>query len=149
MRFVIQPPRGADDKPGLRPPCQGSALDPQPPFGASLLTADPSGLLDSAAERRLSARCNLRLTPGELARLRDDAEAAGLSLSELVRRRYFGRPVVHRDQALLASELRRLGGLLKHLHGESGGAQSARSGHVLDLIGQTLRAGLAPRKDAA
>lgn len=145
MRNVIQPPKGADAIPGLRPSCQGSAPDPDH-LGAALLSGHAAVALDLSGETRLTARCNLRLTPAELARLRDDAQAAGLSVSELVRRRYFGRPVAHRGEARLAAELRRLGGLLKHLHTESGGAQSARSGHVLDLIAQHLRAGLAARK---
>ncbi len=132
MRLVIQTPAGFDAKPS----CHGSALDPQP-FGASLLTS---------RETRLTARCNLRLTQSELERLRDDAEAAGLSVSQLVRRRYFGRPVAHRSEAQLSAELRRLGGLLKHLHNESGGAHSARSSQVLDLIAHHLRASLAARK---
>jgi len=51
----------------------------------------------------LDAVVNVRLTASEKARLREDADLAGLSVSELVRRRYFGRPIVaHADAVLLA-----------------------------------------------
>ena len=40
----------------------------------------------------LSAVINVRLTATEKTRLKEDADLAGLSLSELVRRRYFGKP---------------------------------------------------------
>lgn len=69
----------------------------------------------------LDAIVNVRLTSEEKERLRDDADMAGLSMSALIRARYFGRPVVaHADQVLI-KELRRVGGLLKHIHNESGG----------------------------
>ena len=72
----------------------------------------------------LDAIVNVRLTSEEKERLRDDADMAALSMSALIRARYFGRPVVaHADQVLI-KELRRLGGLLKHVHNESDGAYS-------------------------
>ncbi len=48
----------------------------------------------------LTERIGVRVTAGEKARLREDATLASLSVSELVRRRYFGRPILARaDQA--------------------------------------------------
>ena len=86
----------------------------------------------------LDAVVNVRLTSAEKARLREDAAAAGLSVSELVRRRYFGRPIVaHADMATIR-ELRRLGGLLKHVHKESGGAWSRETGAALDALGAAI-----------
>lgn len=70
---------------------------------------------------KLTGRVNLRVTPAEHEKLREDADMAGLSLSELVRRRYFGRPIITRSDEVTVRELRRLGGLLKHLHNESDG----------------------------
>ena len=67
---------------------------------------------------------NVRLTAAEKARLKEDADLAGLSMSELVRRRYFGRPIVANADAVMLKELRRIGGLLKHIHNESGGVYS-------------------------
>ena len=55
----------------------------------------------------------LRVT-AEKKRLMEQAEIAGLSLSEYMRRRFFGgRIAAHTDLNTIA-ELRRIGGLLKH-----------------------------------
>ncbi len=67
---------------------------------------------------------NVRLTSAEKAALKEDADLAGLSMSELVRRRYFGRPIIANADAIMLKELRRLGGLLKHIHNQSAGAYS-------------------------
>lgn len=79
----------------------------------------------------LDAILNVRLTSVEKARLREDADLAGLSLSELVRRRYFGRPIIASADAVMLKELRRIGGLLKHIHNESGGAYSRETAGAL------------------
>ena len=56
----------------------------------------------------------LRVTVEEKTRLTEQAEIAGLSLSEYMRRRFFGgRLAAHLDLNAIA-ELRRIGGLLKH-----------------------------------
>ncbi len=57
----------------------------------------------------------VRVTNEEKTRLTRQAETTGLTLSEYMRRRFFGgRPLVaHVDIATIA-ELRKLGGLLKH-----------------------------------
>jgi hypothetical protein len=70
----------------------------------------------------LDAIINVRLTSAEKVRLKEDADLAALSMSELVRRRYFGRPIIANADAVMLKELRRLGGLLKLVHSESGGA---------------------------
>lgn len=72
----------------------------------------------------LDAVINVRLTSAEKAALKEDADLAGLSMSELVRRRYFGRPIIANADAIMLKELRRLGGLLKHIHNQSAGAYS-------------------------
>ncbi|WP_232484080.1 plasmid mobilization protein [Burkholderia gladioli] len=74
----------------------------------------------------LTEKIAVRLTPDEKARLRDDAELAGVSVSELVRRRYFGRPIVANTDMVMVRELRRIGGLLKHIHNTTDGVYSAR-----------------------
>jgi hypothetical protein len=79
----------------------------------------------------LTAVVNVRLTPGEKERLKDDAELAGVSVSELVRRRYFGRPLVASADMVIVRELRRLGGLLKHVHNESKGVYSTLTASVI------------------
>ena len=80
---------------------------------------------------RLSAVVNVRLTAAEKARLKDDADLAGLSVSEFVRRRSFGRPIIAQADAVTIKELRRLGGLVKHLHNESGGTYSRETAAAL------------------
>jgi len=70
----------------------------------------------------LDAVVNVRLTMAEKMRLQDDADMASLSMSELVRARYFGRPVIANADQVMVKELRRIGGLLKYVHLESNGA---------------------------
>lgn len=118
--------------------CEGFALDPisnnQTPGKPE--HAMPFPLL---GDEPLDAIVNVRLTSEEKERLRDDADMAGLSMSALIRARYFGRPVVaHADQVLI-KELRRLGGLFKHAHNESGGAYSAETSAALFLVSEAIR----------
>lgn len=57
----------------------------------------------------------IRVTEREKTRLTEQAEIAGLSLSEYMRRRFFGgRPLVTHTDLSTVAELRRIGGLLKH-----------------------------------
>ncbi len=94
---------------------------------------------EKIGDESLDAVVNVRLTMEEKERLRDDADMAALSMSALVRARYFGRPVVaHADQVMI-KELRRLGGLLKHIHNESGGAYSAETSAALFLVNEAIR----------
>lgn len=79
----------------------------------------------------LDAVINVRLTATEKAKLKEDADLAGLSLSELVRRRYFGKPILANADAVMLKELRRLGGLLKHVHNESQGVYNKETAGAL------------------
>ena len=57
----------------------------------------------------------IRVTERENTRLTELAEIAGLSLSEYMRRRFFGgRPLTAHTDLSTVAELRRIGGLLKH-----------------------------------
>jgi hypothetical protein len=62
----------------------------------------------------LSESVTIRVSPEEKDRLKTDALVAGLSVSELIRRRYFNMPIRAHTDILTIKELRRLGGLLKH-----------------------------------
>lgn len=85
----------------------------------------------------LTEKIAVRLAPDEKARLRDDAEVAGLSVSELVRRRYFGRPIVANADMVMVRELRRIGGLLKHIHNTTDGVYSRETSQALvEITGQ-------------
>lgn len=55
-------------------------------------------------------------------------------MSELIRRRYFGRPIVANADQIMLRELRRLGGLVKHIHNQSDGAYSEDTAAVLRSI---------------
>ena len=87
----------------------------------------------------LDAVINVRLTAAETARLKEDADLAGLSMSELVRRRYFGRPIIANADAVMLKELRRIGGLLKHIHNESGGVYSKETAGALVALKDYFR----------
>ncbi len=82
----------------------------------------------------LTARFNLRLQPAELDLIRDDADAAGLSLSETVRRRYLGLPIASRIDSNAVRELRRQGGLLKHALGSAYSEERHKILPILDRI---------------
>jgi hypothetical protein len=77
---------------------------------------------------------NVRMTAAEKARLREDAELASLSVSEFVRRRSLGRPVLAKADAAVIRELRRLGGLVKHIHVDSKGAYSRDTAAALGTL---------------
>jgi len=88
----------------------------------------------SLGPANLDAVINVRLTLAEKSRLQDDADIASVSMSELVRRRYFGRPLLANADAVMLKELRRLGGLLKHIHTDSHGAYSADTARALGAL---------------
>ena len=57
----------------------------------------------------------VRVTLEEKNRLLEQAGIAGLSVSEYMRRRFFGgRPLVTYTDTMMVNELRRVGGLFKH-----------------------------------
>ena len=64
---------------------------------------------------RFQKRRTLRLSAREDEKLQTQADSAGLSVSEYMRRLFFGgRPIIARTDDQTIRELRRLGGLLKH-----------------------------------
>ena len=95
---------------------------------------DAGPIKPAPRKRRLVARANIRLTANELAELSEAAAIAKVSLSEYVRRRSLGRPVIASADLATVSELRRLGGLLKHVHTESGGAYSEATAAAITAI---------------
>ena len=69
---------------------------------------------ESNGRGRFEARRTLRLSAEENERLARQADAAGISVSEYIRRLCFGgRPITSRTDNQTIRELRRLGGLLK------------------------------------
>ena len=82
----------------------------------------------------LTERLDVRVAPSEKDQLRNIARFAGLGISDLVRLRALGRPVVSRTDATTIRELRRLGGLLKKVHVDSGGAYSQQTAAALRAL---------------
>jgi hypothetical protein len=82
----------------------------------------------------LTARLDVRVAPVEKEQLAVIARDAGLAVAELVRLRALGRPVVSRTDATTIRELRRLGGLLKMVHVESGGAYRQQTAELLTML---------------
>ena len=86
----------------------------------------------------LTERLDVRMSPAEKKQLREIATTAGIPVAELVRRRALGRRVVARTDATTIRELRRLGGLVKKVHIDSGGAYSRDTAAVLDALRQAI-----------
>ncbi len=99
-------------------------------------TSNPENVMPQTRKETepLTERIGVRVTAGEKARLREDAALASLSVSELVRRRYFGRPILARADQAMVRELRRLGGLLKSIRAESGGTQPQQTEEALRAV---------------
>jgi len=86
---------------------------------------------------RFQRRRTLRLSEHEDVRLMEQAAIAGLPVSEYMRRLFFGgRPLIAKADEQMIRELRRMGGLLKHLGGESPHAAEMRE--VLESIRQAI-----------
>jgi hypothetical protein len=117
-RLILQWERPLDPRTARRYRFLQSKTPPARREGDNSMPFETHGL------ESLDAVINVRLTAAEKARLKEDADLAGLSMSELVRRRYFGRPIIANADAVMLKELRRIGGLLKHVHNESNGIYS-------------------------
>ena len=93
-------------------------MDSRRAFGATLLTLSKRQERQMEKRKttsRLQRRRTLRLTAEEENRLTRQAATAGISVSEYMRRLFFGgRPIIARTDDQTIRELRWLGGLLKH-----------------------------------
>jgi hypothetical protein len=104
--------------------CSALSLLARPPIEDSVpfRRKGPAGLVE---------RVDVRVAPGEKQQLRAIAKGAGIAVSELVRLRALGRPVICGTDATTIRELRRLGGLLKKVHVDSNGAYSQQTAAAL------------------
>lgn len=96
-------------------------------------------VFETMGDEPLDTKVDVRLTSAEKARLQEDADLAGMSMSALVRARYFGRPILANTDQVMIRELRRLGGLLKNIHVESDGAYSAETAAALLLVSDAIK----------
>lgn len=75
-----------------------------------------------------------RVTATDRAHIARQAEAACLTTSEYIRRCATERVILSRTDDVMIRELRRIGGLLKHIHVESAGAYSESTAAGLESI---------------
>lgn len=95
---------------------------------------------NSGRSTRFQNRRTVRLTAAEDEKLRGQADSAGLSVSEYMRRLFFGgRPLVARTDDRTIRELRRLGGLLKHHFTDIRATGRAESLEEMDRTLQSIR----------
>ena len=92
---------------------------------------------------RFACRRTLRISAKESKRLARQADAAGISVSEYIRRLCFGgRPITSRTDSQTIRELRRLGGLLKysfeHVHKAGGQQILPKMEATLEALRQTI-----------
>jgi hypothetical protein len=98
----------------------------------------------SSAPRR--AVLNIHVAATERKAVVEQARACGLTVSSYCRSLILGRVVTSRTDLVTVNELRRLGGLLKHIHNESRGVYSAATAAALNDVRTAIRriAGGAP-----
>ena len=85
------------------------------------------------AEKK-NERATVRFRAEELRELSNQAEISGLSVSELIRRRSLGKRISTITDLKMLSELRRIGGLIKHLFNESNGFQQKKTLALLNEL---------------
>ena len=90
-------------------------------------------------EEQRQKRIYARLTEEEYSNLKAQADVAAISLSEYVRRRIFERQVASKLDLRTLAELRRLGGLVKHVFSEGGGAYSELTRDALQALTSCAR----------
>ena len=86
-------------------------------------------MIKSPIPRR--AVLNIHVATTERKAVLEQARACGLTVSSYCRSLILGRVVTSRTDLATVNELRRLGGLLKHIHNESRGAYSSATAAAL------------------
>lgn len=79
-------------------------------------------------------KISLRVTEEEHKLFSDEADLCGLSISSFLRKRALGKCVAAKTDMRVLAELRRIGGLLKHIHNETKGAYSAKTAEAIREI---------------
>ena len=87
--------------------------------GGIMMQKTKSGRFNKSSDQK-NLMLVLRMTESEKTVLKEMASAAGMTISEFVRRRSLGTPVITKETSALIRELRRQGGLIKHVWLETG-----------------------------
>ena len=82
----------------------------------------------------LTEHINIRVTPKERIQIQEQAEISGLTVSEYSRRRISGCYIPSKIERGMLYELRRQGGLLKHLFNEAQGMYSENFSDALNSV---------------
>jgi hypothetical protein len=91
----------------------------------------------SKTKKRIQKRTeiiHIRVTKRERTFLEKESSVAGLSPSELIRRRFLGKKVTSYSDYQLINKLCRLGGLFKYTFKESDGSYSEITWEILEMI---------------
>lgn len=86
-----------------------------------------------------TAQVRIRFTPDEKAQAEALAKEGGLTLSEYIRKRALGMPVRSKADTQMINELRKLGGLVKHIHNQTDGVNSKQTAGVLVEITEAIK----------
>jgi hypothetical protein len=86
-----------------------------------------------------TADVRIRFTPDEKAKAKEFAKEGGCTLSEYIRRRALGLPVRSKADSQMINELRRLGGLVKHIHNQTAGTYSKETAGILTQIIEAIK----------
>jgi len=86
-----------------------------------------------------TADVRIRFTPDEKEQAKSYAKEGGLNLSEYIRRRAIGLPVRSKSDTQMINELRKIGGLVKHIHNQTAGAYSKETSDVLVQITEAIK----------
>jgi hypothetical protein len=88
----------------------------------------------------MTRRITFRLSEPEYASVSENLSVCGLTLSAFTRKNVLNRRVASRADLAVLAELRRLGGLLKHIHNETRGAYSALTAQAIKDLSAYARA---------
>jgi hypothetical protein len=93
-----------------------------------------------AEKENRTSRISIRFTKTEYAHVKSEAKLSGLTVVAYVRKRIFGARIASKADLAVLAELRRLGGLLKHVHNETRGAYSAFTAQAIRDLSAYVRA---------
>lgn len=96
--------------------------------------------MSDSENRRRVVNLKVRCLPSEAEAIKDKALDSGVSVSEFLRCAALGRRTRSTTDSQIINELRRLGGLQKHLFTESGGQNSKEYADILQAIKAAIMA---------